>query len=291
MIRLFAADLDGTLLNNDSKLEQKTIDAIRAFQEQGGIFMVATGRNVWEYSEVKEHVRDVISNCLNGAVLYDKEDREIFSFPVEKEAVRRFDAFVREFDLPVIYHSEGCRYCPLAMEELQKPVTDYLVKEEGFSKEEALEFFHYVFNDGRTVYTSSLEDLLSSRIFKMEVVFIKEKQYPKMINICKELFPDHNVVDGSFYNNIEVTGSKSDKGELIRKYCKLTKIEEDEVAVIGDSGNDIGMLKGFRNSYAMQNAPREVREVATYIADDNDSFGAAKVLEEICRRNREEADA
>ena len=291
MIRLFAADLDGTLLNSGSELEQETAEAIKAFQEQGGIFMVATGRNVWEYSDVREQVSDVISNCLNGTVLYDKEDREILSFPVTEEAVRRFDGFIRKHQLPAIYHSETCRYCHLSEEELQNTVIDFLIKEEGFSKEKAKEFYRYVFDDGRTVYSSSLEDVLSSRIFKMEAFFIENGRYPETIRICEELFPEHNVVNGSFYGNIEVTGMESDKGKLIKEYCRLIGIQEDEVAVIGDSGNDIGMLKGFRNSYAMKNAPKEVKDAAVYIADDNDSFGAAKVLREICRRNREEADA
>ena len=95
----------------------------------------------------------------------------------------------------------------------------------------------------------------------------------------------------TFFNNVEITASDAEKGKLIKEYCRIMGIEEDEVAVIGDSGNDIGMLKAFRNSYAMGNAEPEVKLAASYVTEDNEHHGAATVCKEICRRNREEADA
>ena len=50
MIRLFSADMDGTLLNNRSQITERTKKAIVDFQQLGGKFIVNTGR---EYSSAK----------------------------------------------------------------------------------------------------------------------------------------------------------------------------------------------------------------------------------------------
>ena len=87
MIRLFVADVDGTLLNEDSQLEEKTIEAIRRFQRQGGIFMIATGRNSWEVDEITSRIDDAVINCANGAVLIDENGQVICSRFLDKETV------------------------------------------------------------------------------------------------------------------------------------------------------------------------------------------------------------
>ena len=291
MIRLFAGDLDGTLLNNNSKLDQETIDAIRAFQEQGGIFMMATGRNSWELSDVTDHIPDAVCNCVNGAQLCDSEGREIISYPLKERDIRTFDRLAKENKYTVLYQGEDRRYANLSEEVLRKKCVDYLVRMENYSKTSADTFFDYVFSDGRTVYSADLEQILPSRILKLEILFIPARQYQNEKIVLQKEFPGLSLACSTFFNNVEITAPDAEKGKLIKEYCRIMGIEEDEVAVIGDSGNDIGMLKAFRNSYAMGNAEPEVKLAASYVTEDNEHHGAARVLKEICRRNREEADA
>ncbi|MBQ6479231.1 MAG: Cof-type HAD-IIB family hydrolase [Erysipelotrichaceae bacterium] len=291
MIRLFASDLDGTLLNQESQLEEETLEAVRDFQKQGGIFMLATGRNSWEVSQVSNHLSDVVYNCVNGSLLCDGEGKQIVSYAIEEKEAIAFERLRKELNSIVLYHSENCRYCNLSLEELRNAIIRYLIKENGYTPERAQEFFHYMFGDGKTVFSSSLEDVLPSRILKLEFLFIDGDLYREQIRRCHEVFRGCNVVNGSFFNNIEITSPRSGKGKLIREYCRIAGIKEEETAVIGDSGNDIEMLRCFRNSYAMGNATGEVKEVANYLAEDNENNGVAKVLKEICRKNREEKDA
>ena len=292
MIRLFAGDLDGTLFNNDSKLDQETIDAVRAFQEQGGIFMMATGRNSWELADVTDHIPDAVCNCVNGALLCDSEGREIISHPLQERDIRTFDRLTKENKYTVLYHGEDRRFSNLSEAVLRKKCVDYLVRLENYSEAEANTFFNYVFNDdGRTVYSADLEQILPSRILKMEILFISTQQYQNEKRILQKEFPGLSLACSTFFNNVEITGPDAEKGKLIKEYCRIMDIEENEVAVIGDSGNDIGMLKAFRNSYAMGNAAQEVKLAAAHVTEDNEHHGTAMVLREICRRNREEADA
>ena len=44
MIKIIAIDMDGTLLNNESKVTERNAAAIRRFQKMGGIVVINTGR-------------------------------------------------------------------------------------------------------------------------------------------------------------------------------------------------------------------------------------------------------
>ena len=45
MIKLFASDMDGTLLTNHVEIHKNNIQAIRKVQKQGKYFIVCTGRD------------------------------------------------------------------------------------------------------------------------------------------------------------------------------------------------------------------------------------------------------
>ena len=44
MIKAVLADMDGTLLNSEGKITEKTVHAIKEFQNEGGIFAINSGR-------------------------------------------------------------------------------------------------------------------------------------------------------------------------------------------------------------------------------------------------------
>ena len=52
------------------------------------------------------------------------------------------------------------------------------------------------------------------------------------------------------------------KKELIKQLLDVCNINYDEVAVVGDSGNDIPLFENFENSFVMAQAPEEVKQKA-----------------------------
>ena len=52
MIKLVASDLDGTLLNEESMLSEKTAECIRTAQQAGILWVAATGRSLKTASEL-----------------------------------------------------------------------------------------------------------------------------------------------------------------------------------------------------------------------------------------------
>ena len=75
---LFVTDLDGTLLREDKTVSQKNIEAIKYFQEQGGIFTFVTGRIPEGARPVYNQVKpNAPCGCINGGGIYDFRTNEL----------------------------------------------------------------------------------------------------------------------------------------------------------------------------------------------------------------------
>ena len=61
---------------------------------------------------------------------------------------------------------------------------------------------------------------------------------------------------------IEFMNKGVNKAKALKDYIKLMNLEPSEVAVVGDSGNDVPLFEEFENSFVMKNAPEEVRKNA-----------------------------
>ena len=60
--------------------------------------------------------------------------------------------------------------------------------------------------------------------------------------------------------------------------CKFLKIDIKDVIAIGDGLNDISMIKTAGLGVAMENAEKEVKEIADEITSTNLENGVAKIL-------------
>ncbi len=69
-----------------------------------------------------------------------------------------------------------------------------------------------------------------------------------------------------------------DKAFLMRKTEQALGLPHENTVAIGDSLNDVQMLLYAPTSYAMGNAPDEVKRICTHIAPDCDKNGVASIL-------------
>lgn len=57
MIKLIAADMDGTLLNSNHKISKENIEAIKVAEKMGVKFAISTGRM---YEDVRPYLMNLI---------------------------------------------------------------------------------------------------------------------------------------------------------------------------------------------------------------------------------------
>ena len=100
MYKLVAFDMDGTLLNSEKKISNKTVEAINKAIEAGKMVILNTGRcpaELKEYREVLPRLRYV--NCVSGALVYDyEEERSIYESPLSEEEVKTLIQIGKETD-------------------------------------------------------------------------------------------------------------------------------------------------------------------------------------------------
>ena len=101
MIRLFACDLDGTLLNAQHESDALIEEVIRRVIESGRFFTVATGRStsMIDFGEMNEQMYVI---CMNGSLILNPK-REIIHYErIDHRVVR---ALLEAF--PQVYIVDG----------------------------------------------------------------------------------------------------------------------------------------------------------------------------------------
>ena len=128
-------------------------------------------------------------------------------------------------------------------------------------------------------YIDDVYEILEGNVEVLKIVTFDNDE--KLIANLKEKLKKSTsdlAVASTFSNDIEISDIEAQKGLILAKTIKKMGIDKSEVIVLGDSFNDYSMFTEFENSYAMENAIPEIKEIAKYITDSNNNDGVAKAI-------------
>ncbi|ABR34931.1 Cof-type HAD-IIB family hydrolase [Clostridium beijerinckii] len=281
MIKLIAADMDGTLIGKNHDIPKENIEAIKAAQKNGIKFAIATGR---AYCDVEPfiHKYDLQCDCvvLNGAEYRDINGDIVEHTYIEKKRAIEILEVMKCTDLAIeIYTDDGFYTTNTKEETLAGMVKRSLTFHPELKDEE--EILKYANNNPHfknMQYITDMNEFLNrhNNIAK----FVSFAQSEEIINKLRKKMEalEGLAVSASFGTNIEVNHMDAEKGKILAKVAQKLNIKKDEVVVLGDGLNDYSMFTEFQNSFAMGNAVDEIKEVAKYITDINVNFGVAKAI-------------
>ena len=247
MIKLFASDLDGTLLNIDHQSDETIRSGLKKLQDAGFAAATATGRSKnlipWKELPGMYHV------CMNGAVVLDPNLDIIASFPIDPEIIK--DLYESCRHLPVEYHGLEQMMVTISQDEMMP-----LRPNDAFFKAHA-NFF------SRTIYNADLKTLVENPIYKINVHHPKGRRVSQ-VDEWVQRHPDQ-VVDAPCHESLsEITALGVNKAKGIEALGNALKISKDQIAVFGDGGNDLDMLAAFENSYCPSGGMPEAKKTARY---------------------------
>jgi hydroxymethylpyrimidine pyrophosphatase-like HAD family hydrolase len=78
---------------------------------------------------------------------------------------------------------------------------------------------------------------------------------------------------------LDVTHPCANKGEVVRSFARMLRIDPHEVATLGDMPNDISMFEQSGVSIAMGQSSHEVKRAATYVTTSSEEEGFANALD------------
>lgn len=282
MIRVIAADMDGTLLNNNHEMDLETYLNIKKACKQGIRFIIVTGRN---FQGAMEVLNKFDLNCdyiiSSGAEIRNSDEKILKQIMMNKTQFPKIMECFNGFDVSVAFSTDLYDYRLGTLEEIEECIL-YQAK-----------LFHLNQSDEEIKQSALYKRFLNETYRLNNINELNEKCIPvykismysndvKIIdNINKDLnkIPDIAIAS-SFPSNLEITHINAQKGLALKEYIETLGYTMDEVMVIGDSMNDYSMLSmEFGATVAMANGMTEVKKIAKYITKSNEELGAAYAIE------------
>lgn len=270
MIRLFASDLDGTLLGATHSVTRPVAASIRRVVESGARFAIATGRTFRSPGDFGFGGLPCDVVCANGSIVLSREG-EVLRFATLDPAFVE-EALTAFPEAPFLCIGRRHSYVCTSREAydaeyvahgLVTRVKDYV----------RLRAMHA---PGMRAADEMLYDQAPSTILENEICKINCRTTdPGLIRELDAFFAERSdkVVNAPFNPSMfEVTRVGVDKGEAIAWLASNYGIEEAEVAVYGDGGNDIAMLERFAphgHAYAPHGSCDDAKRAASEVIGSN----------------------
>ena len=260
-IKMVALDLDDTLLNSQLKISPACVRAIRAARQKGVIITLSTGRmfqSALPYARQLEI--DVLIITYQGAWVKSSLSGEVLYYqPVPAGLARQVMLFFRQQG--VHYH---CYY------------NDELCIES--SSAEADDYACLAGVDAR-MYDDLITALGHYDTLKIMAISTNESRLLEMEKEMKARFADQLYITRSKPFYLEVMNRLAGKAQALALIADHLGIQPAEVMAIGDSFNDLDMIKWAGWGVAMGNAIASVKEAADFVTFSNEEEGVAEALQ------------
>lgn len=275
-VKLIALDLDGTLFNSQSQISAHNIDTIKKANETGATVVISTGRpySGLPFEQLKgSGIRFAITT--NGSAIYEIESGKcLFEEAMDEDIILPILDFLLTNDIHMDAFIGGKGYTPVqcvaAGQKLANPP--------------ALK--HYILNTRVRVDNLPLfihENQL--KVQKMTLNFYPEGDVFKdreEVRKYLESNPAVTTVSGG-YNNLEFTRADVNKGVGLQKMAQLLDIPVAQTMAVGDTENDLAIIRAAGVGVAMGNATAAVKSAADYITTSNDEDGVAAAIAHFLR--------
>jgi Cof subfamily protein (haloacid dehalogenase superfamily) len=262
---LVASDVDGTLLDPDERVAERTRRAVAAVVASGVPFVLATGRPPrWIPPVVEGLGYAPLAVCGNGAVIYDSAaDRVVDTRSLEVGALVRLAQLCYRL-LPG---------CGLAAERVGRSAHDAATPQFVSTPE----YRHAWLNADHTEV--SLDEVLDAPAIKLLVraASLTSEQMRRLVEPHLDGLAD--LTYSSDNGLIELAAPGVSKATGLAQVTAILGVPLHRVVAFGDMPNDIAMLQAAGHGVAMGNAHVDVRTIADEITASNADDGVAKVLE------------
>jgi Cof subfamily protein (haloacid dehalogenase superfamily) len=255
-VKVVALDLDGTLLNSNNEISDFNKDILWRLKERGVHIILCTGR---PYNAMKKF-RDELSLddhviCFNGANIVDKDEKLVLDTSLDTET---------SLELVKVGRVRNTYFHGFMEDKWLVPYTNEISEK-------------YKARTGLTETVGALEEVEGLRFTKM--MYIGENA------LLREIYEELDEKLGervykafSNPNFLEVLSGSSSKAKALDFFLKEKGLTPENLLVMGDSYNDLEMLKFAKYGVVMENTPEELKEQFDLIAPGNDEDGVGRYL-------------
>lgn len=262
-IKAVMCDIDGTLLNNNGVVTEKTIDAIKKLRDHGILFGISTGRDVPSVRRLFEKwgiggLVDMIVGS-NGGEIYDY-DRDYYeeNYPLPGSLIKEIMDHYKDMPVNFAIHGDGVLYTPKE---------DDLIKALSAGDQlpyEVIDFDEYL-KKARLKLLITCDPETMPAVIERSKSFHNKNFKAASLQTTKHLF--------------EFMDPRISKSFGLQKLMEMHKFTMENLCTFGDADNDYDMTLHAGVGVVMANGSEKTKSVANYITDDNDHDGIATFIE------------
>jgi len=257
---LLALDLDGTLVEPRQPVRQVVIDAVKRAQAAGVRVTIVTGRMYVGAKPFADALDlDGLIVLYQGAVLADaKTGRFVREVPLANATGMRIYAAAKEHGLHVQFYRDDKFFV-----ENDNKYAELYAKTSGT----------------RPVVVASLPAEFAGRDSTKVNVVTDPDRTPDVLALMERVCGPDAYVTRSNPEFVEMLSPLVDKGVALRLVAEAAGVPMERVMAIGDSYNDLPLLRAAGFAVAMGSGPKELLDEADAVVGDVAHDGVAEAIE------------
>ena len=268
-IKVIAMDLDGTALNHQKQLTERTRAAIQSAAKSGIQIVVATGRTFSSLApEVLAMPEITCAITSNGAVVNRIPDGAVLlhNYP-NPETVSEIAGMIQGEKIDTEVCTGGQAY-------IGQSYYDRVL--EGKTNRD-VQYVKTTRHPVPDIYQFLLQHRVAIENINLNFKTLEEKQqWQQRFQKLPGVTPT-----SSFLFNVELGGATTSKAHALQALLDEWQMTSQQVMAFGDSENDLGMIQLAGIGVAMANGMEEVRQAADILAESNEEDGVAKIIEQL----------
>jgi Cof subfamily protein (haloacid dehalogenase superfamily) len=258
-IRLFLADVDGTLVTQNKVLTDRAAAAVRKLDDAGILFAITSGRPPRGMAMLIEPLALTTPiSAFNGGLICAPNLDVIEAKTIPDDVVAPTIKLMEDHKLDVWLYRGADWY----VHDRKGPHVDREAWTVQFEP----------------TVVASYDGLLDG-LAKIVGVSDDHDAVAAASQAAREQFGDHVSAAASQPYYLDVTHPSANKGGVVKYLSEKYGIPDDEIATIGDQPNDVLMFAHSGCSIAMGNANADVQRAARRVTTSNEDEGFANAVE------------
>ena len=259
-IHLVVCDCDGTILNDDKKIDSDLFAVKKELEKKGIALTLASGRNHFLMHSILNDLDIQLPYITdNGGNLYQGNERLINNV-LPNSRTEEIAKYLYAVKMPFLVHTDQIVFSYLSTGHLSV-FTERLKGK--------MQIAAYDPAEGCRNISSFKITIDSTDVLNMQMI---ETHF-------RDAYPDVNFnrSEGDLYT---ITSMYATKGIALEQLSKIMEIPLSQIMAFGDNHNDVCMLKTAGFGVAVQNAEKDVYEAADALCGSNNQNGVSRYLRE-----------
>jgi Cof subfamily protein (haloacid dehalogenase superfamily) len=250
--KLIVSDFDGTLTPSYYEMVDETTEAIKRWRAAGGKFALCTGRPISDTSRaLGDGGLECDAVCYSQGAIVHVNGKTVLDAGIDKKLA---------YDIISMVESKWKRKYLMYVDDKMyyTPDTPDVMTHVKF----------FVEHGGIDILVDDVLDCVKTvkgSMTKFVIIKGASEDVSEITKLILDNFGDKVLVNSGNPWFLEVISNQYTKGTATRLIAKELGISEEETITIGDSTNDIEMVK-FGFGMAVASANEQVKKVAKYIA-------------------------